>query len=48
MLSYNLDFSSCACKPGFVKSSHIYSKTFKGAVRKENEQLIFVGEISLN
>ena len=23
MLSYKLDFSSCACKPGFVKSSHI-------------------------
>ena len=24
MLSYKLDFSSCAWKPGFVKSSHIY------------------------
>ena len=24
MLSYKLDFNSCACKLGFVKSSHIY------------------------
>ena len=24
MLSYKLDFSSCAWKAGFVKSSHIY------------------------
>ena len=22
MLSYEMDFSFCACKPGFVKSSH--------------------------
>ena len=31
MLSHKLDFSSCAWKPGFVKSSHIYTnhcKTF--------------------
>ena len=25
MLSHKLDFSSCAWKPGFVKSSHICS-----------------------
>ena len=25
MLSYKMDFSFCACKPGFVKSSHIYN-----------------------
>ena len=25
MLSYKLDFSSCAWKPGFVKSSHIFT-----------------------
>ena len=24
MLNHKLDFSSCAWKPGFVKSSHIY------------------------
>ena len=24
MLSYKMDFSFCAWKPGFVKSSHIY------------------------
>ena len=23
MLSYKMDFSFCACKPGLVKSSHI-------------------------
>ena len=25
MLSYNLDFNSCAIRDGFRKSSHIYS-----------------------
>ena len=25
MLSYKMDFSFCACKPGFVKSSHNYN-----------------------
>ena len=23
MLSYKMDFSFCACKPGFVKCSHV-------------------------
>ena len=26
MLSYEMDFSFCACKPDFVKSSHIFCR----------------------
>ena len=26
MLSYKMDFSFCACKPDFVKSSHIFCR----------------------
>ena len=34
MLSYKMDFSFCACEPGFVKSSHKFG--LRRSIQREN------------